>query len=1363
MAKLHEDLVAALPEGETPPPGGFFEVVLCRDHCVLATEVGATREGGKPWDTVKPLARYFQDLTQVILVDDSPHKSLPEEAANMLVMPVWAGPETESGVNDAALPALIDGLMDALEAVKEGDRIDDIRPLVGEITNTLMILFPPPPPLPTDGEAEEGAAGVFEDAGAAVTMNGLSLNKSGNATPQPPGLPPPPHLLRSATRAAPPAASIGAEAINHHAALFFLVLVKLKDLPAIPGASLFDINTLLQRRSMVAYKTIFKSSAKAAVKNLVDTGILKIIENTTTSGNDQRGTRYALNPQIKQSLLTSERLIEIEKYAQTLPPATTTNNSTKKKRNKGRKQPVKSAEEAAPPPGEVDTNNDTTTSTTEAEMMKDLVLSTIAELETRPGVSKESLDLAISTLFTPIPALQGWFGSHVGQNIHRKVQDALRRVIQDALDAWCSSGDVEMVGMRGGGTPPSLFHIQITPEKGVKTVENAVFDMEKLINDAAQDVTIVLDQRRVAFVAVAEKKVEKEKVKVLPVFEDRGTLTARAVPMEKGKACAEEQEGEEKQRKKQSKQPKIAGAAAAAGNIEKSTTAAAEGNESTLTRGQQKLAAMRDKLGLPQDCGLTKAQLKELVKEANREKQRLRDEEIQKAKEARQRGAALMAPLPTHQINTTTTNNNIEDASGAVSGAGAGGTGANGGSNKGNNISQQQRTPLHVEISELARQATPTQSEIATVQAAVHAVDTAARAVWPAARAVLFGSQATGLALPGGDLDIVVLGVGPQLQRAATGFTAGQRRVLSEHLEDLLDALRRGGALLSSVQIIDAKIPIIKCLIQTSRAGPALPADISFGAANGAAAVKFLRRQILAVPPLRPLSLVVKAFLRDRGLNEVFTGGIGSYAVVNMVLAHLQREGFKADLTLADKAGLSRSSLLNNNTTTASLVKKVIVVDGKVVVHTEEKQGHSDGGGAGGDASVVVHDDQETFTYLAKLAAESSLTTTSNNSTTATTGDYDLGMLLWGFLERFSREFDFLRQAISIRQGGFVKKGKWKQARRPWLLAVEDPQEPGKDICSGSFNINYVRDEFAAAGQMLAEVSEDAEANSLAVAGSGGRGSSKNNHNGSVTDTLPMLSLLMDVECAVGRTPAANAARRALEHRAEEARQVVKSRFQTSNSQKRPGSGEFGGGGGDSRRNKRQKGMNTAADPFNFDPPPPFGYPITNHAGYTQQHTQPQRPPQRQSQEKHTPKGSSGRGSQPRGSKGSRAVEAQWKDTRGQFLEYGNDGPDYRGGGFSGEQESMQLQKYKGGRFSKKKRNTTNSEQEPQPQQKKKKGIKRKPKAGGPGAGGSGGKPKPADLGPKKKKMKKRPKKKAAAAGASGGSGKKQKGKKSSQ
>jgi DNA polymerase sigma len=53
----------------------------------------------------------------------------------------------------------------------------------------------------------------------------------------------------------------------------------------------------------------------------------------------------------------------------------------------------------------------------------------------------------------------------------------------------------------------------------------------------------------------------------------------------------------------------------------------------------------------------------------------------------------------------------------------------------------------------------------------------------------------------------------------------------------------------------------LSCFLLTP-AGDGLAADISMGAENGAQAVDFVRRQVLAVPPLRPLCLVIKAFLR---------------------------------------------------------------------------------------------------------------------------------------------------------------------------------------------------------------------------------------------------------------------------------------------------------------------------------------------------------------------------------------------------------------------------------------------------------------------------------------------------------------------
>lgn len=48
-----------------------------------------------------------------------------------------------------------------------------------------------------------------------------------------------------------------------------------------------------------------------------------------------------------------------------------------------------------------------------------------------------------------------------------------------------------------------------------------------------------------------------------------------------------------------------------------------------------------------------------------------------------------------------------------------------------------------------------------------------------------------------------------------------------------------------------------------------------------------------------------------------------------------------------------------------------------------------------------------------------------------------------------------------------MKKREWQQADRPWLLAVEDPQQLGKDIGAGTYNIRNVQHLFAAAAATL--------------------------------------------------------------------------------------------------------------------------------------------------------------------------------------------------------------------------------------------------------------------------------------------------------
>jgi hypothetical protein len=66
--------------------------------------------------------------------------------------------------------------------------------------------------------------------------------------------------------------------------------------------------------------------------------------------------------------------------------------------------------------------------------------------------------------------------------------------------------------------------------------------------------------------------------------------------------------------------------------------------------------------------------------------------------------------------------------------------------------------------------------------------------------------------------------------------------------------------------------------------------------------------QIGAYPPLAPLVLVLKVYLRSCGLNEVANGGISSFALTNMVLAHIMDE-----LQVSSRCGVQRVNLRSVN------------------------------------------------------------------------------------------------------------------------------------------------------------------------------------------------------------------------------------------------------------------------------------------------------------------------------------------------------------------------------------------------------------------------------------------------------------------
>ena len=247
--------------------------------------------------------------------------------------------------------------------------------------------------------------------------------------------------------------------------------------------------------------------------------------------------------------------------------------------------------------------------------------------------------------------------------------------------------------------------------------------------------------------------------------------------------------------------------------------------------------------------------------------------------------------------------------------------------------------------------------------------------IWPEARFEVHGSFATGMYLPSSDIDAVILDSG--CKSPATCLKA------------LATCLSRKGMATKIQLIAKARVPIVKFEERPS----GFQFDISFDVANGPASAEIVRANMRRFPALRPLTTVLKAFLQQRALNEVYTGGIGSYALLCMVMAHLQ---------------------LHDASATASAWA----------------------GESGGDA-----------------AAEGCL-----------------GVLLIDFFELYGRRINTDDVGVSCRGGGrfFAKRDKeWTDAGRPFLLAIEDPQDPTNDLGRNSYAARQIKSAFEHAFTVL--------------------------------------------------------------------------------------------------------------------------------------------------------------------------------------------------------------------------------------------------------------------------------------------------------
>ena len=179
--------------------------------------------------------------------------------------------------------------------------------------------------------------------------------------------------------------------------------------------------------------------------------------------------------------------------------------------------------------------------------------------------------------------------------------------------------------------------------------------------------------------------------------------------------------------------------------------------------------------------------------------------------------------------------------------------------------------------------------------AAIERLTRLVTAIWPRARVMIYGSHVTGLCLPSSDLDFVIClpAVHKNAPAVAPGALEG-RNAINESSQKTLARMLKGESWIDprSIKIIERTVvPVIKVSTKDTRARM-IQLDISFDGPehHGLAANQMITEVMKELPMIQPLVLVLKQFLKDRGLLTAYTGGLSSYGLFLMVTRYLQEQ-----------------------------------------------------------------------------------------------------------------------------------------------------------------------------------------------------------------------------------------------------------------------------------------------------------------------------------------------------------------------------------------------------------------------------------------------------------------------------------------
>lgn len=179
---------------------------------------------------------------------------------------------------------------------------------------------------------------------------------------------------------------------------------------------------------------------------------------------------------------------------------------------------------------------------------------------------------------------------------------------------------------------------------------------------------------------------------------------------------------------------------------------------------------------------------------------------------------------------------------------------------------------LHREMMAFEKWLSPTAAEHRCRKMVIALIRNAIKSQWRDAEVHSFGSQDTELYLPQGDIDLVVVS------------TSMESRNRESVLRSMAACLRRNNLATEITVIARAKVPIIKFVCTHGR----YRCDISVNQTNGLQAADFVNDVQDRMPAIRPLIMVTKHLLQQRGMSEVYSGGLGSFSVILLVVNFMQ-------------------------------------------------------------------------------------------------------------------------------------------------------------------------------------------------------------------------------------------------------------------------------------------------------------------------------------------------------------------------------------------------------------------------------------------------------------------------------------------